>query len=273
MLVSTIIGMAQRACGILGVGQTALPQDLSDAQAMLTLLMQQWRQKRWLVFRLDDQTFPTPSGKATYTVGPANPPGITPAPAPPDVVVAGNYRPASVQSIYLRQSLGSGGPNSFPVDFPMRILLSRQEFDGIRLKTLGSWPSLIFYDPTVPYGTLYIWPIPIQPLFSLHIGFQQAIDMAAEGAQSVDFDSILPAESQRAIMWNLALELAVAYKLPPDQQLAAAARASLNTLRQVNFALQPLQMPAGVRRQVRLTNPMGGFYPETSAGIPFSVLT
>ena len=272
MLVSALISLAQRSAGVLGVGQTALPQDLADAQSLLLLLMQQWRQKRWLVFRLDDVLFPLSVGKASYTVGPASPPGITPAPAAPDVVVAGNYRPANVQSCYLRQNTGSG-PNSFPLDFPIRVLRSRQEFDAISLKSLQSWPSLIYFDPKVPYAQLNIWPVPMQNLFSLHIGFQQAIDLAAEGAQSVDLDSLLPSESQLALMWNLGLQLAVAYKLPPDQQLAGEARASLNTLRMTNFALRPLLMPAALRRQVRLTNPMAGFYPEVAAGVPFSVLT
>ena len=35
MLVQELIGLALRTSGVLGVGQTALPQDLADAQAML----------------------------------------------------------------------------------------------------------------------------------------------------------------------------------------------------------------------------------------------
>lgn len=273
MVVGDIIAMAQRACGILGVGQTALPQDLTDAQNFLTLMLMQWRQKRWLVFRLDNITVPLPSGTQTLTVGTATVPGVSPAPAPPQITVDGNYRPANIQSCYLRQNNGSG-PNSYPIDFPMAILESRQQYDQIRLKNLQSWPGAIYYDPGVPYGTIYVWPVPMQELFSLYIAFQQAIDMAGESGLTIDLDSILPTESQLAIVWNLALQLAVAYKLPPDQQLAAAARASLNTLRMTNFALQPLTMPPSLwGGPGRLQNPMGGFYPETAAGIPYTVLS
>lgn len=272
MQIATLIGMAQRASGILGVGQVALPQDLSDAQALLMLMLMQWRQKRWIVFRLDNVMFPVPMGIPTYTVGPADAPGFVTPPAPPDVVTNGNYRPANVQSCYLRQAVGSG-PNSFPIDFPMQVLQSRQQFDQLALKSLTSWPSLIYYDPTVPYGTLYIWPIPMQPLFSLYIGFQQAIDLGSEEAQTIDFDTLLPAETQLAIMYNLALQLVTNYKLPRDPNLEAAARSTLNTLRQTNFALQPLRMPSALRGRGRMTNPMGGFYPETAAGIPTTVLS
>lgn len=274
MQVSAIIGMAQRACGILGQGQTALPQDLTDAQNFLTQLMMQWRQKRWLVFRLDSVDWPITSGQGTYTIGPANPPAVT-NPVTPDVIVNGNYRPANIQSAYLRLNTGVGGTTgNYPLDFPVQILESREQYDAIRLKALQSWPSAIYYDPQIPNGVLNIWPVPIQQNFSFHLGFQQAIDLAAEGSQSLDLDTILPTESQLAIVWNLGLQLAVAYKLPPDPQLQAAARASLHTLRMVNFALRPLEMPVELwGGEGRMKNPMGGFIPEVAAGVPFGVLS
>jgi hypothetical protein len=266
VIVSDLIAYAQRASGLLGVGQVALPQDTADAQTALMLMLQQWRQKRWLVFRLDNVLFPLTSGKGDYTIGPA---GSTPA---PDVVVSGNFRPANVQSIFLRQDVGSG-PNSFPVDFPMRILESRQQYDQISLKSLQSWPACIYYDPLIPNGTVKVWPIPMQPLFSLYIAFQQAIDLAGEEGAAIELDTLLPVETQEAIVYNLAGRLCVNYAVPVNPALAAAARSSINTLRMTNFALQPLQMPGALRGSTRLRNPMAGFVPETSVGIPFTVLS
>jgi hypothetical protein len=261
--VSALIGLSLRTAGVLGVGQSALPQDLADAQQMLVLLMQQWRQKRWLVFRLNYDMIPINMGQATYTVGPSS---ATPV---PDFVTDGNFRPANIQSCYLRQQVGTG-PNTYPIDFPMRILGSRQEYDQIALKNLHSWPACIYYDPIVPVATLYIWPIPVQPLFQLYIAWQQAIDFASEGAQTVDLESVLPAETQMALMYHLAVLLQVNYAMPPNQELAAAARAAVNVMRQTNYALQPLKMPAGLLRTgARMKNPLGGFvYPETSASVP-----
>lgn len=268
MLVSDVISLAMRTSGILGVGQTPLPQDMTDAQNMLTLMLQQWRQKRWLVFRLDNVMFPVPPGSGPYSIGPAGVPSVP----PPNVITTGNFRPANVQSCYLRQNVGSG-PNSYPIDFPMRILPSRQSYDQLSLKFLQSWPSAIYYDPTIPYGTLYIWPIPVQEFFSLYIAYQQAIDMAAEDTGAVDLGTLVPAETQMAIMYNLALALSVNYQLPPNQQLEGAAKTTLNTLRQTNFALRTLEMPSALRGTGRLKNPMGGFYPEVAAGIPYTVLS
>jgi len=265
VLVQDLISLAMRTSGILGVGQVPLPQDLADTQMMLQLMMQQWRQKRWLVFRLNWTIQPLAVGKMSYQVGPS---GSTPA---PDFVTDGDFRPANIQSCFLRQNVGSG-PNSYPIDFPMNVLGSRQEYDAIRLKFLQSWPASIYYDPIVPVATLYIWPIPVQTLFSLYIAWQQAIDFSVEGSQSQELDAVLPAESQLAIMYNLALLTAVNYKLPPDPELQASARASLNTLRNTNYALQPLAMPRALASNPRWKNPMGGFYPEVSAGVPFTTL-
>lgn len=263
MLVSDLIALSMRTSGVLGVGQAALPQDLQDTANVLTMLMQQWRQKRWLVFRLNWDIVPLPLGTASLTVGPD---------PTADIITDGDFRPANIQSCYLRLETGPG-PNSFPVDFPMRIFHSRQQFDRIRLKSLQSWPSIIYYDPTIPLGTLYVWPIPMQTNFALYIAWQEAIDYVSEQApQDPELTETLPSETQLALMYNLALLNIVNYKMPPDQNLAAAARSTLNVLRMTNFALQPLQMP----REIifggrRMKNPMAGFYPEVSAGIPYMV--
>lgn len=265
MLVSDLINLSMRTSGILGVGQVALPQDLQDAASVLTLMMEQWRQKRWLVFRLNYDLIPLILQQASYSVGPD---------PTADFVTDGQYRPANIQSCYLRQFTGSG-PNSFPIDFPLRILQSRQQYDAIRLKNLTSWPSCIYYDPTIPLGNLLIWPVPMQTNFGLYIAWQLAIDYVSEQSpQDPELTDSLPSETQLALMYNLALLLITNYKMPPDQSLAAAARSSLNTLRMTNFALQPLAMPRAVRNTRAndyVTNPSAGFYPETAAGIPYMV--
>lgn len=270
MLVQDLLTYSMRVAGILGVGQVALAQDLADAQTALNLMVNQWRQKRWLVFRLNYGLFPLLVGKQSYWVGPTLNAGGQANNPPPDWVTAGP-RPANIQSCFLRQNVGSG-PNSYPIDFPMRILGSRQEYDRISLKFLQSWPAAIYYDPLVPMAQLFIWPIPVQQLFSLYIAWQQDINYVDEAGQATEIEDWLPTETEEALAYNLALRLIINYKLPPDQSVAAAARASLNVLRQTNFALQPLGMPQSLRPGTRLKNPMGGFYPEVSAGVAVTSL-
>ena len=66
--------------------------------------------------------------------------------------------------------------------------------------------------------------------------------------------------------------MVINYKLPPDPGITALARATLNTMRMTNYAMQPLAMPRSLAANPRWKNPMGGFYPELSAGVPFTTL-
>lgn len=272
MLVGDLIAYSLRVAGVLGVGQTALPQDTADATTALVNMLTQWRQKRWLVFRLDNVTFPLTPGKGNYTVGPANWPPGSATPNTPDVIANGNFRPAGIESAYLRQVWG-GAPGSYPIDFPVRKMRSRQEFDAIALKQLLSWPGAYYYDPTIPNGTVMIWPIPTQAFFEFYVAFQQAIDLAPEAGAAIELDTFLPAETNEAIVYNLAVRLMVNYRLPMDQGIVAAAKQGVNTLRQANTQISPLQMPMALQRQVRVKNPMAGFYPEISSGVPTTVLS
>lgn len=60
---------ALRECGFIGVGQTPLADDLSDAQSRLQWMLQQWERQRWLVWHLVTYGL-TSNGSQSYTVGP-----------------------------------------------------------------------------------------------------------------------------------------------------------------------------------------------------------
>jgi len=56
-------------CGRLGTGQTASGEDMSKAWARLQFMLQQWQQKRWLVYHLVTYTIVS-TGATSYTFGP-----------------------------------------------------------------------------------------------------------------------------------------------------------------------------------------------------------
>jgi len=223
----------------------------------LVMLMEQWQRRRWLVYRLDDLEIDVVPYKRTWTIGPGDGADI----AYPD-------RPGTIESAFLRQNTG-WGPDTFPVDFPLRQLSSKQEWNNVPLKHLGSWPFQIYYDPTRPNGTVYVWPVPIQNFFELHFSVPQDVKHFTGTEEITDF---LPGEAEEAIIYNLAARLRVNYQLPPDPGVVALARASLNTLRTLNTQISRLRMPDALRRNVRFRNPMAGHYPQTSAGLPYPTL-
>jgi hypothetical protein len=263
MLVSEMLAYSLRIAGVLGVGQVALAQDTGDAGAALELMLAQWQRKRWLVFRVEEVTCPVISGQPFYTIGPTPTTG-----PPPDLYYP--ERPANIESAFIRQLIGTSGPSSLPVDFPLQRIDSREEWSRIALKKLQSWPGRFFYDPSYPLGQFYVWPIPIQNFFELYVQIQQDIRVAL--LPTVELDDYLPTETEEAIAYNLAARLRINYQLPSSPDLIAIATASLATLRSTNFRIQKLGMPAALSRGGRWKNPSAGFYPETSVGIPFNVV-
>jgi len=223
----------------------------------LVMLMEQWQRRRWLVYRLDDLDVDVTPYKRTYTIGPS-----------PTADIHYPDRPGTIESCFLRQRTG-WGPDTFPVDFPMRQLYSKQEWNNVPLKHLASWPFQIYYDPTRPDGTVYVWPIPLQVFFSLHFSVPQDVSNFTGAEEITDF---LPAESEMALVYNLAVMLRENYDLPPKPATIALAKASLNTLRVLNAQISRLRMPDALRRNVRFRNPMAGHYVEASAGMPYPTL-
>jgi len=135
---------ALRAAGIVGVGQTALDQDIVDAFKALNRMLAQWQKRRWLVPNLYSVSA-VANGAKSNLIGP------------------GQYynaaRPDKIQAAYFRQ-IGAdlGGPNQ--VTFPLIRINSWEDYSLLALKELRSWPQYFFYDAAYPYGNVYVWPIP-----------------------------------------------------------------------------------------------------------------
>lgn len=60
---------ALNECGQVGFGQTAMPEQITDAWARLQWMLQQWQNKRWFVYHLRDFAV-VATGQLQYTIGP-----------------------------------------------------------------------------------------------------------------------------------------------------------------------------------------------------------
>lgn len=135
------ITLALKEAGVLGVGQTALPEDMNDCFTLLNRMFSQWQKKRWIDPNLVDIHAPGNSAKSNL-IGPGQ---------------YYNYqRPDKIQAAYFKQ-LNSSSNN---VSYPLIPIWSYEDYSRIALKELNSWPSYYFYDAAFPYGNVFIWPIP-----------------------------------------------------------------------------------------------------------------
>lgn len=221
-----LLTLALKDGGIVGVGQTPKAEDMNDAFDRLNMMIAQWRRKRWLVYRLVS-TSKVSTGASSYTVGTGG-----------DFNIA---RPDRIEDAFLRL-LNTGGAN--PVDYPLRVLQSREDYNQIATKSLNAWPEFVFYDPTLPNGTLYPWPIAAASIYEIHISTKVDLPAFTSLAQQIT----LPEEYKAGILYNMAVRLRAAYRLPPDETLNGLAKDALNVIRGANTAIAQLRMPMALSR-------------------------
>jgi len=217
-----IITLALKNAGVLGVGQTALAEDINDACAMLNDMIAQWQQRRYLVFHLVEHSVAA-DGSISYSIGPSG-----------DINVV--QRPAAINAAFARQTVNNV-PNQ--IDYPISILPSRETYSQISMKSLQSFPQWAWYDAATPLGLLYVYPV-ITNQFTIHVVFREQL----QRVESLTDEIELPAEYREALLYNLALRLSAAYATPINPIVPRLAKAALETMRTVNAQVPTMSMPA-----------------------------
>jgi len=241
--------------GYLGVGQTALSQDINDTWSRVQWMLQEWERKRWLVYHLVN-LYKVSTGAMSYTIGPGG-----------DIDTGvGSVRPARIESAFLRQltqpwsgapigefiigesAIGPGGDNPSPylgqnfIDYPLEILQSREDYDKIALKSLMSFPGTIFLDSAWPLGNIFCYPVPQAAIYSIHVSIMAQLPASfANLAAKI----VLPYEYYAAILYNGALRMRARYQIGtfPGDVLPEMAKSSLKTLRGANTQIARLELP------------------------------
>lgn len=220
-----LINLALKTANVLGVGQVASAEDANDAFNLLNMLMAQLQRRRYMIYQLVTLAKQA-TGALSYTVGPGG-----------DFNVA---RPAKLESAFFRQNVQT----PLPVDYPLEILRSTEDYNRISIKNLNAFPRFAFYDMAYPMGNLFVWPVP-NSMYEIHITVMQQLQQF----QNLSDQIAMPPEYSAALMWNLTLELYPFYGLPVSDVVRGKAEASLRIIEEANTAIPQLQLPAAVRPQ------------------------
>ncbi|QQX91332.1 hypothetical protein IGS75_01430 [Gluconobacter sphaericus] len=248
-LVSDLIGMALEQLGVGVGGQNADPQGLTSGVMHLNMLLAQWQRKRWLVPNLIDRAFMS-TGQSVYYVGPG---GDLDIPLRPDKIEAAyarllNGATQSTEGDFSRSDfdnefmLGNDGLDSGvqPIDYPLELIQSYEDYSGLGLKALRSWPNYAYYNPAFPMGEFRPWPIPSEAIWEFHLIFKAPLPANLTLTDPVN----LPPEYWDAIMWSLAARLSPSYGQPANPTVTAAMKAALSTLRASSTQVPTLGMPS-----------------------------
>jgi hypothetical protein len=244
----SLITQALKSVGVLGVGQTALAEDVNDGLTSLKQMLAQWQVRRWLVPSLQD-IYALGNNQVSNKIG------------------VGQYysvpRPDKIQAAYLRLN-STATENNFPdfsadysddfsttgqpstttaqtVDYPLQQVFAYEDYSRIALKGMNSFARVFFYDAQYPYGNVFIWPIP-SPSYEVHLIIKSDIP----DVTNLTSEIILPPEYEEAIWTNLAIRMCTTYQISASKELVALAKVALNTIKNANAQIPSLVMPNGL---------------------------
>lgn len=199
----TIIDRAMRLIGVVASGESPTAAEGTDGLIALNAMIDSWRNDRLMVYALTDQAL-TLTAAASYTIGPTGGLVIT--------------RPVKIASAFVRD-----GDEDYPVE-----VIEKPEWDAIGDKTTtGTYPTKIYYAPTVPDGTLYAYP---RTSGTIYLTLWTPISTLAAVGTTVT----LPPGYEKALAFNLALELAPEYEREPSAAVVAGAKESKAAIKRIN---------------------------------------
>lgn len=222
----SIISLALRDAGVIGVGQTASAEDATDAFDKLNMILSQWNHDRWMIYHLIDVGCPS-TGAVSYTVG-----------------VGEDFdtpRPDRLEFAFRRQY----PTGAQPVDQQMQILEAREDYNRIIVKGTTGPAVYAFYDSAFPVGNVYFWPLSQASIYTHYITVKAQLTEFASLSEVIN----LPSAYKPALLYTLACWLRPGYQLAADPQVAGLARKSLAIIRGANAQIPRLRMPVAVRSQ------------------------
>lgn len=206
---ATLINRALRLILVMPSGESPTAQETTDALTALNAMLESWNNDRLLAaYCMVDNSLTMVINTQTYTVG-----------------VSGNLnitRPIKFEDAYMTQS---------SVDSPVK-LIDQDLWDVISFKTsTSSLVTKAFYNPTMTtsQGTLKVWPVP-SAANVLHLITRISL---ADFAASTDTVT-LPPGYERAITYNLAVEMAPEFNKPVPQIVMQTAIQSLAMIKRTN---------------------------------------
>lgn len=204
----TIIDRALRLIGAVASGESPTTAESNDGLTALNAMISSWQTEKLNVYAFVDTEFTLVAADSSYTVGPSGNFALTP-------------RPPKIEQVYVRAS---------NIDYPVE-LVDYEKWNSIPDKTSTSdLPIYAYYEPTLTTGTLQLWPVPTTA-HSLHIVTWTSLAELAALSTTIT----LPQGYERALAYNLAIEVAPEYEKEPSDSVVGIARESKAAIKRANI--------------------------------------
>jgi len=200
-----IITTALRHLGKLSAGASPSASELSDGLSDLNDLLETWATEPLMLHYQSNESF-TLSGAQSYTIGSGGTFNTT--------------RPVRILSAYVREGT---------TDYPVRVMTDRMEYDRICQKATTGRPEVLYYEPTDPLGTVFVYPVG-DSTHTLYLNNQAQLTAFADVTTSYD----LPPGYKSCLQYNLAVDIAPGYETEPSAIVVSRAMTTKASIKRMN---------------------------------------
>jgi len=197
-----IIRSAMLKIGALMKNEQPSSDEANDALSSLNALLGSWSNDSLTIYARTWSTFTLSSGTASYTIGSGG--------------AFNAARPTDILDCYIR---------SGDIDYPMGVI-SDQAYNSISYKAIQGIPEFLNYDGGYPLGTIRLYPVP-SANYSLFLLTETPLTSFA----SLDTELSMPPGVERALVYNLAIDIAPEYGQKVNALLLKTANESLGAIR------------------------------------------
>lgn len=199
------INRTLKLINVIADGETPSATESNTSFTALNSMLELWNIEQLTVYQFQDETHTLTAGVGSYTIGSGG-----------DI---STVRPVRIQGAYVRDSDG----NDYPLD-----VINKDDYDRTLDKSQGGFPTIIFYDPAFPLGTINLWPVP-DGANTLHVKTWKPFSSFATLATDID----LPPGYDQLLVYNLAVLLGAEFNVPVRQdvlKIALDTKAKVETL-------------------------------------------
>lgn len=192
-----IISASLRAMEVIGAGESASPEDLTNCGQALNLICKAYANKSLPLWCRQQIPVALQAGVATYTLGPAT---NTP-------------RPVRILQAFLRNADGT--------DVPIAIM-SWEDYNAMGSKSQASQVTQIYYDPQLVNGMVTVYGVPPDSSSTLMLLIQRQLQDVNLGTDNPD----VPQEAYHMLKWKLIEEVGLEYGVKVSTLQIAANKAA-----------------------------------------------
>lgn len=205
--VRDLITSSLRLLQEVGAGEVATSESVADGLSALNRMLDSWSVDKDVIYTESREQFNLVGGTASYTIGSGGTFNTT--------------RPLSIDQAFI-----TSGSLTYEI-----AVNDASQYALISDKQIQAMPSDVYYDGNYPLSTMIFWPVP-DSAYTLNLYSKKPLNNFTAATDVVN----LPQGYERAIIYNLAVEIAPEYGKEAPASVQKTARTSLKAIESLNNA-------------------------------------